>query len=54
VKIEGDLGGDINCDFKGWTKELTLDLKVCAANNLAAGGASGERRRRLQVDHASG
>jgi len=32
----------------------TLVLNVCAANNLAAGGASRESRRTLQVDHASG
>lgn len=34
-------------------RKLTFDRKVWAANNLAAGGASGERSRTLQVFHAS-
>lgn len=33
---------------------IALVLNVCAAKSFAAGGPSAERRRTLQVDHASG
>jgi hypothetical protein len=35
-------------------QQLTFDLNVWAANNLAPGGASRDERRTLQVAHASG
>lgn len=41
-------------DEESEAQKHTFDLKVWAAKSFAAGGASGERRRTLQVDHASG
>lgn len=35
------------------TRPLTLVRKVCAANNFAAAGASGDKRRTLHVAQAS-